>query len=472
MASDSDDYCNYNSNGVVLHVGGYYNNRNQNYGLFYLDGNSSASFSYSNIGSRIHVLISARSFTGECTRGYGCSTPLGENKPTRDGLVPSSERGKCHQATMERAKMKRASHLFEKIISNENISKAIDEVNKSHRWVGNHKPNKTILWVEATKVERIEELRQIVLNGFEPSGPKVKSQYDRNAKKWRDIAEPRLYPDQYVHHMLIQVLEPTMMRGMDKHCCGSVKGRGAHYGVRLIKKWMRNDRNGTKWCEELDIYHFYEQLSPKVVMNRMKCLIKDHRTLDLIERCLKFGVLIGAYFSQWFANTVLQPLDSIIRQCGIKHYIRYMDNFTLFSNTKRSLIKAKKAVQKWLEAHGMRLKGNWQYYRTRLRLPSALGYRFGHRYTLIRKHRLLSIKRQIKSYYRQRKQVSARFAMSLLSRFGGLRHCNATNVYKAYVPNGLQHQLKDVVRTYQARTLIEWEICLVQYMLTKPYLTA
>ena len=66
-----------------------------------------------------------------------------------------------------------------------------------------------------------------------------------------------------------------MMRGMDDFCCGSIRGRGTIYGVKAIKKWMKNDKSGTRWCAELDIYHFYEQLSAEVVMDRMRELIKD-----------------------------------------------------------------------------------------------------------------------------------------------------------------------------------------------------
>lgn len=50
------DYCYYHSFGVVLRVGGYFSSRNQYYGLFYLGGGSSASFSYSGIGSRLQKL--------------------------------------------------------------------------------------------------------------------------------------------------------------------------------------------------------------------------------------------------------------------------------------------------------------------------------------------------------------------------------------------------------------------------------
>lgn len=52
------DRCGYDSSGVVLHVGGSYN-QYQSYGLFYLYGYSSASYSSSGIGSRLQELPSA-----------------------------------------------------------------------------------------------------------------------------------------------------------------------------------------------------------------------------------------------------------------------------------------------------------------------------------------------------------------------------------------------------------------------------
>ena len=45
------DYCSFNASGVVLHVGGNYN-QNANHGLFYLNGNNAASNSNANIGVR------------------------------------------------------------------------------------------------------------------------------------------------------------------------------------------------------------------------------------------------------------------------------------------------------------------------------------------------------------------------------------------------------------------------------------
>lgn len=63
--------------------------------------------------------------------------------------------------------------------------------------------------------------------------------------------------------MIIQVLAPTdkeiaadhslkkiINRGAYEFTCGSVKGRGAHYGKRYIERWIRKDRKNTKYVLE------------------------------------------------------------------------------------------------------------------------------------------------------------------------------------------------------------------------------
>lgn len=359
--------------------------------------------------------------------------------------------------------MKRANDLFSKLISDQNLDMAIDEVDRTHRWHPHHKPNKTVAWVENTREERRAELRAIIVNGFVQAPAAKKRRWDKSAGKWRDIHEPKLWPDQYIHHALIQVLQPVMMRGMDPWCCGSIRGRGIHYGMRGMKKWMKNDVKGTRWCAELDIHHFYDSLQPSVVMARMRQLVKDWRVLDLIDRITKDGILIGAYCSQWFANTVLQPLDHLIRESGLKvrHYLRYMDNFTIYARSKRALDKVMKLIGGWLRERGMELKDNWQKFRTADRLPTALGYRFGRGFTLLRKRNVLRLTRQLNSYYRKLKRgapVPASMAAGLLSRLGQLRHCSSVKLYKRIVKPKTQRALKNIVRIYTRKERAKWNI--------------
>ena len=366
--------------------------------------------------------------------------------------------------------MKRIGNLFETLISDKNLGSAIDEVNKTHHWKAGHKPNASTAWVEETKPIRIKELRRIIVDGFIPKPPRIIERYDASARKTRTISEPKQWPDQYVHHALIQVLQPVMMRGMDMYCCGSIKGRGAHYCKRAIEGWFRKDRKGTRYELCADIYHFYDSLDPSVVMDRMNRLIKDDTILDLIQRVIKDGVKIGAFPSQWFANTVLQPLDVLIRQSGLcRHYTRYMDNLTIFGSNKRNLRKLKNLIDEWLQDHGLRLKGDWQIFETgsdknpKGRLPDAVGYRYGRDYTLPRKHNLLRVKRAIGKYrkrLKEKKKISVSMAASILSRLGQLTHCNNVRIFKKlFRGERLMRNLKDLIRTREEFT---WSMYLEQ----------
>lgn len=346
--------------------------------------------------------------------------------------------------------MKRFGNLFPTLVSDENLLMAITEVNRTHRWGRHHKPNKTVLWVERTKPERVEELRSIIQNGFTPSPARRRTIYDQSGGKYREIYEPKLWPDQYVHHALIQVIKAPIMRGMDYWCCGSVPGRGTMHGVKGIKKWMKNDPKGTRYCAELDIHHFYQSLQPCVVMAQMRRIIKDDRVLELIEQTLQDGVPIGNYCSQWYANAVLQPLDHLIREeMQIAHYIRYMDNFTLFASSKKKLHKAIRGIEQWLKAHGMRLKSNWQVFPVKARMPNAMGYRYGRGFTLPRKRILLRFKRACKKVSKKIEsgdEPCFRQVCSILARAGWLKHCNGHRALRKWLTPIGEGFLKEIVR--------------------------
>lgn len=344
--------------------------------------------------------------------------------------------------------MKRADNLFEILVSDENIITAIQEVNKTHRYGYHHRPRKVVQWIEDTMPARIIELRHIVESGFRQTPGRRSFRFDQSARKWRNIWEPTLWPDQYVHHMLIQVLKPVFLRRMDPWCCGSVPRRGTIKGVRGIQKWMQDDLAGTRWCAELDIHHYYDSLTKEAVMGVMRRQIKDARVLGLIEATLAEGVPIGSYCSQWYANAVLQECDRAIRENGATHYVRYVDNFTIFAKRKRDIRTLIEVVREEVAKLGLTLKGNWQYFPTRKRMPNALGYRYGHGYTLIRKPNLLRLKRQAaraKKRFANGKPIPRSMAAGILSRCGQLCHCDAYRLRVEICPPAFEAHLKAVI---------------------------
>lgn len=347
-----------------------------------------------------------------------------------------------------------------KILSDENLDGAITEVNKNHRWFGGHTPNACTAWVEETRAERRKELREIIRAGFEQADTRKRREWDKNAKKWRDLNEPKQWPDQYVHHALIRVLIPIVMRGMDPYCCGSIRGRGGRQVQESIARWMEHDPKGTRYGGAADIHHCYQELKPEVVMARFRELICDHEALDLLWRCIQGGILIGAYPSQWCCNTTLQPLDRLIRRSGLaKYYVRYMDNITVLGPNKRKLRRCMRLIGDWLRAHGMEIKGDWQVYRTEAgarkkpkalnaprrgverparRIPSAVGYRYGRGYTLPRKHNVMNLKADLRAlarYETRGRMAPYPLAARLLCRLGRLKRCSNVHLY-AYLLRG------------------------------------
>jgi len=93
------DYCGYDASGVVLHVGGNYN-QNQNHGAFYLNGNNAASNANANIGCR-HLAnglrqsahFSVRPFPRLCIDGRDSRVPLGEERCRRDAGKTARQQG-------------------------------------------------------------------------------------------------------------------------------------------------------------------------------------------------------------------------------------------------------------------------------------------------------------------------------------------------------------------------------------------
>jgi hypothetical protein len=71
---------------------------------------------------------------------------------------------------------------------------------------------------------------------------------------------------------------------------------------------------------------------------------------DLLSVHRPRGLPIGNLTSQWWANCYMNPLDHFIRrELGCKAYIRYVDDFLLFGNDKKELMRWRDAIVRRLQ---------------------------------------------------------------------------------------------------------------------------
>ena len=341
--------------------------------------------------------------------------------------------------------MKRKGNIYGKITRLENIELAIYKASK-----GKTKRKSVEKILDCPTYYAMQIQKMLIEKTYKPS-PYIKMTiHDGVRKKEREIFKPQFYPDQCIHWALMLYLEPILNKKMYHWNCASIKNRGIHHGMRKLKRILVDDRKYTKYCLKLDVKKFYPSIDKQVLKNKFNRIIKDKDVLWLIDQIIdssEQGVPIGNYTSQWFANFYLTDLDHYIKEeLKVKHYIRYMDDMVLFSNNKKELHKIKKKIDEFLEPEHLKIKENWQLFKTESRPLDFLGYRFYRGYTTLRKSNFLRIKRRIKKIYKK-PELNYHDACAVLSYNGWIVHSNGYNYTQKYIKPYIDFaECKEVIR--------------------------
>jgi len=342
--------------------------------------------------------------------------------------------------------LKRVGYIFEKITDIENIKNAIKKASRGKR---NKKYVKKILENQDFYAEQIYQM--LINKTYKPSPYKIKIIFDGANKKERQIYKPRFYPDQIIHWALMLQLQPIIMRGMYRYCCGSVPGRGTSDGQKVLRKWLDSDYKNTKYCLKMDISKFYPSIDNEILKIMFRRKIKDPNCLWLIDAIIDSseGLPIGNYTSQWFANFYLESLDHYIKQeLGVKYYIRYVDDLVLLGSNKRKLHDVRKQIEGYLNKLNLKLKDNWQVFRVSKRGIDFLGFRFFYDKTILRKRNALRIRRRMKKIG-IKKSLNHKDASAVISYWGWIKRSDSYNFYHKHVkPYVSINKAKKVVSEY------------------------
>lgn len=269
----------------------------------------------------------------------------------------------------------------------------------------------------------------------------------KEAGKCRVIYVPGVI-EQWVHHILILILEPIIEGSAYMHTYSSFPGRGTHKGKKAVNRWIHRGK-GIRNFAQCDIRHFYDHVRYSIVREKLKRRINDSFFLHLIDLTLiqfsKMGIPLGFFVSQWLANFLLQELDYKIKCVfGVAHYVRYMDNLTFMDDNKKKLHSVLKEVKRWLGKHRLRMKGDWQVARFDYvkksgkrtgRRISAMGFYFYRDRTLMRKHimkHLSAVSRRISRKKENQQRIPKQLCLSFVSLMGWVP---CTNSYEWYLMN-------------------------------------
>jgi len=448
----------------VLLLAGANANNGANCGRFYGNWNNSASNSNWNI-SALHLFMAretAQSANGPC--------PLAKITPQGRGIVG---RKQPNRRAGERGNPvpKRKNGCFELVISEENCIAAVLDMLKSKNKPSPYARLNTRTKAQTKKIitrriraaarardraryfrEHAEEIGKRVAaelkdGTWAPTSPNEKIIYDGIRGKVRKIKIPCLY-DQVVHHAIIRVTAPEIMRRNYHYNCGSIPGAGQTRAVDAMKKWL-GGKKPPKYALALDIAKFYDTCPHETVMAALRRMFKDRRFLVLHEKVLASmgdGLAIGFHPSHWYANAVLAPIDRAIKQTilpGCK-MARYMDDIIVLHSNKRKLHRARLLIVSCLRQMGLALKSNWQVFPVKARGVAFLSYRFFPGYTLLRKPLMYRISRRMRS---AGKSLTPHAAMAVMSHLGILDRCDSKRFRERHVyPHIDAKKCKGVIR--------------------------
>ena len=317
--------------------------------------------------------------------------------------------------------MRRYGNLWEKVISRKNILNAFDRASKGKKW--RHGIHRAC----ANKEALTTKLIQCLQNGtYHTSAYRTKQIYE---PKQRTIYILPFFPDRVLHHAIMAVLEPIWDGLMFYHSYACREGKGQYAGSKRCMKWVVS----YDYCLKCDISKFYPSVNHTVLKQIIRKKIKDKKLLALLDEIIdsaegETNVPIGNYLSQWFGNLYLNELDTFVKQTlGVRAYMRYCDDFVLFSNDKVQLARWRDAIEKFSRETLKMTLSKKTIFRTEQGVD-YLGYRhFKAGYILLRKRTALRLKRRMSCLNIKRR--GKKFCRGqVASSFGLIRHCNGHNL--------------------------------------------
>lgn len=175
------------------------------------------------------------------------------------------------------------------------------------------------------------------------------------------------FRDRVVHHALCNVIEPLFEAQFFPHSYANRVGKGTHAAVDHCQALARRYR----YVLRADIVKHFPSIDHAILYDILADTVRDGQTRWLIERIIASGaevlreeyepvyfpgddlfaanrprgLPIGNLTSQFWSNCYLNPLDWFISQeLGCGAYLRYVDDFALFGDSKRQLYRWKRAI--------------------------------------------------------------------------------------------------------------------------------
>ena len=267
-------------------------------------------------------------------------------------ISPRCARTKCAEGAKRKFfDMKTYKNLYPHIASFENLYDAWRKARRGKRYLPT-----VSSFEQKLDVELITLHHDLLNETWQPGG--YRSFTVHEPKRRKISAAP--FRDRVVHHALINVIQPIYERKFIFDSYANRVGKGTHKALDRCTYYMRR----FKYVLQCDIQQFFPAVDHEILKSIFAKTIACKPTLRLCEKILDTGIgilsseyhmryfpsddllavnrprglPIGNLTSQFWANVYLNELDQFVKHTlHCVGYVRYVDDFLLFADDKKSL---------------------------------------------------------------------------------------------------------------------------------------
>lgn len=293
--------------------------------------------------------------------------------------------------------MKKIRSIYHKVISKENLYRSAYMAAKGRRY------RDTTADFNFRLEEEIDCLyRELSTKSYRHGKYRLFTVYEPKERKI--AAAP--FRDRVVHHAVHDVIEPFIDRTFIYHSYACRKDKGTHRAVDISQSFLRANR----FCLHGDIKKYFPSINHGILKRALRMRIEDRDLIWLLDEIIDsakqltdgqdIGLPIGNLTSQFFANLYLNELDYFIKfDLRVRPYLRYMDDFLVFSDNKNLLFEIKGRVREFLKDRlSLNLhEGKAQIYMTNKGIK-FLGFRLFKNYRRLASDNVRRFKKRLKRF--------------------------------------------------------------------------
>jgi RNA-directed DNA polymerase len=262
--------------------------------------------------------------------------------------------------------MKRYRNLWPEIIAFENLLLAARKAQRSKRFRDN-----VLEFNHHLETNLIQLQHELITHTYHPGEYRTFEILDPKPR----IISAAPYRDRVVHHALCNAIVAPIERTFIYDSYANRQGFGTHRALQRFTQYCRSSR----YILQCDIKKYFPSIDRTLLKTQLCRKIKCSDTLWLIDLIIDNsnpqespqtyfpgddlftpyhrpkGLPIGNLTSQFFSNVYLNGFDHFIKETlKVKRYLRYVDDFALFSDDRTFLADARIAIETYLA--GLRLE--------------------------------------------------------------------------------------------------------------------